>query len=68
MPQLKPEIRVVRFGSFEADLREGVLTKSGFRIKLQEQPFQILALLLAVPVSWSRETKYARSSGRKTLS
>jgi eukaryotic-like serine/threonine-protein kinase len=49
MPQLKPEIRVVRFGSFEADLREGVLTKSGFRIKLQEQPFQILALLLERP-------------------
>jgi DNA-binding winged helix-turn-helix (wHTH) protein len=49
MPQLKPEIRVVRFGSFEADLREGVLTKAGFRIKLQEQPFQILALLLDRP-------------------
>jgi eukaryotic-like serine/threonine-protein kinase len=49
MPQLKPDIRVVRFGSFEADLREGILTKSGFRIKLQEQPFQILALLLDRP-------------------
>ncbi len=49
MPQLKPEIRIVRFGSFEADLREGVLTKGGFRVKLQEQPFQILALLLGRP-------------------
>ncbi len=49
MPQLKPEIRVVRFGTFEVDLREGVLTKGGLRIKLQEQPFQILALLLERP-------------------
>ena len=49
MPQLKPEIRVVRFGTFEVDLREAVLTKGGLRIKLQEQPFQILALLLERP-------------------
>ncbi len=49
MPQLKPEIRIVRFGSFEVDLREGVLSKGGMRIKLQEQPFQILALLLERP-------------------
>jgi DNA-binding winged helix-turn-helix (wHTH) protein len=38
--------RVVRFGSFEADLQEGTLTKVGYRIRLQEQPFRILALLL----------------------
>jgi DNA-binding winged helix-turn-helix (wHTH) protein len=36
----------VRFGPFEADLRAGLLRKHGVRIKLQEQPFQILALLL----------------------
>jgi DNA-binding winged helix-turn-helix (wHTH) protein/tetratricopeptide (TPR) repeat protein len=41
--------QVVRFGSFEADLREGKLTKAGLRIRLQEQPFQILALLLERP-------------------
>jgi eukaryotic-like serine/threonine-protein kinase len=38
--------RFVRFGSFEADLQEGALTKMGIRIRLQEQPFRILALLL----------------------
>jgi DNA-binding winged helix-turn-helix (wHTH) protein len=38
--------RFVRFGSFEADLQEGSLTKMGSRIRLQEQPFRILALLL----------------------
>jgi TolB-like protein/DNA-binding winged helix-turn-helix (wHTH) protein/Tfp pilus assembly protein PilF len=38
--------RIARFGIFEADLDSRQLTKSGFRIRLQDQPFQILALLL----------------------
>jgi TolB-like protein/DNA-binding winged helix-turn-helix (wHTH) protein/Tfp pilus assembly protein PilF len=38
--------RIARFGIFEADLDRRRLTKSGFRIRLQEQPFQILALLV----------------------
>ena len=41
--------RFVRFGLFEADLQEGKLTKTGGRIRLQEQPFLILALLLEHP-------------------
>jgi tetratricopeptide (TPR) repeat protein/DNA-binding winged helix-turn-helix (wHTH) protein len=40
------EGRVVQFGSFEADIAQGTLTKTGVRIRLQEQPFRILALLL----------------------
>jgi DNA-binding winged helix-turn-helix (wHTH) protein/tetratricopeptide (TPR) repeat protein len=43
------ESRIVRFGSFEVDLQEGKLTKGGIRIRLQGQPFQILALLLENP-------------------
>src|SRR5215471_1390967 len=39
----------VRFGAFEADLRSGELRKHGRRIKLQDQPFQVLALLLERP-------------------
>src|SRR6185436_2835694 len=39
----------VRFGVFEADLRAGELRKSGIRIKLQSQPFKLLAILLANP-------------------
>jgi len=35
-----------RFGSFELNPREGELRKHGVRIKLQEQPLQILLLLL----------------------
>jgi TolB-like protein/DNA-binding winged helix-turn-helix (wHTH) protein/Tfp pilus assembly protein PilF len=34
------------FGPFEADLRSGELRKHGVRLKLQDQPFQVLALLL----------------------
>ncbi len=39
----------MRFGLFEADLRTGELTKLGKQIKLQEQPFQLLATLLERP-------------------
>ena len=38
--------RIVSFGLFEADLEKGELRKSGVRVKLHDQPFQILTLLL----------------------
>jgi len=41
----------VCFGVFELDLRTGQLRRNGTRVKLQEQPFQVLALLLAKPGS-----------------
>jgi TolB-like protein/DNA-binding winged helix-turn-helix (wHTH) protein/Tfp pilus assembly protein PilF len=41
--------RHFRFGIFEADLRAGELTKRGVRLRLQEQPFQLLAALLEKP-------------------
>jgi TolB-like protein/DNA-binding winged helix-turn-helix (wHTH) protein/Flp pilus assembly protein TadD len=34
------------FGVFELDLRAGELRKHGLRVRLQEQPFQVLAMLL----------------------
>lgn len=39
----------IRFGVFEADLRAGELRKHGTKIKLQEQPFQVLEVLLEQP-------------------
>jgi TolB-like protein/DNA-binding winged helix-turn-helix (wHTH) protein/Flp pilus assembly protein TadD len=39
----------VRFAVFEVDLESGELRKHGIRIKLQQKPFQILALLLEHP-------------------
>lgn len=44
-----PKTKVVRFGVFEADLEQLVLSKGGLRVRLQEQPFQILAMLLERP-------------------
>jgi Tol biopolymer transport system component/DNA-binding winged helix-turn-helix (wHTH) protein len=38
--------QLVRFGLYEVDLSAGELRKNGVKIKLQEQPFQILAVLL----------------------
>lgn len=49
MPQARPAGRIVRFGAFVLDLSAGELRKSGVRIRLQEQPFQVLALLLERP-------------------
>ena len=49
MPAPADKSRVVRFGLFEVDLHEAELRKGGIRIKLQDQPFQILTLLLECP-------------------
>ena len=39
----------VKFGTFEADLHSGEVRKSGSRVKLQEQPFKVLQVLLERP-------------------
>ncbi len=39
----------VRFGVFDADLRTGELRRAGVIVRIQEQPFQILAVLLERP-------------------
>jgi len=41
--------RVFRFGLYEADAAAGELRKNGRKIKLQEQPFRVLLLLLERP-------------------
>src|SRR4029077_13534395 len=47
--QTNDQPRFLRFGIFEVDLDAGRLTKHGLRLKLQEQPFQVLAMLLEKP-------------------
>lgn len=49
MSPLSPNPRVLRFGVFEADFKIGELRKNGLRIKVQDQPFQVLAMLLEKP-------------------
>src|SRR5713226_7071891 len=40
---------ILRFGTFEVDLRAGEVRKQGLRVKLQEQPFHVLTVLLQSP-------------------
>src|SRR3979490_1890137 len=40
---------ILRFGVFEVDVRSGELRKQGVRIKMQEQPFHVLTVLLQRP-------------------
>ena len=47
--QAPTQARRVRFGPFEADLRSCELLKHGLKIKLQDQPFQVLAMLIQRP-------------------
>ena len=48
-PDASSARKSTRFGIFEADFVSGELRKNGIRIRLQEQPFQVLAMLLARP-------------------
>src|SRR5512136_1153563 len=41
--------RPVRFGVFELDLRAGELRRCGVKLKLQDKPFALLAILLERP-------------------
>src|SRR6202046_3209124 len=49
MKQAAQSFRRFKFGVFEADLRTGELTRLGKRVRLQEQPFQLLTMLLEKP-------------------
>ena len=41
--------RSVRFGTFELDLQAGELKRNGSKVRLQEQPLKVLAVLLERP-------------------
>jgi DNA-binding winged helix-turn-helix (wHTH) protein/predicted Zn-dependent protease len=46
----EPELaQVVRFGAFELDLQASELRKQGLRIRIQQQPLRVLAVLLQNP-------------------
>src|SRR5215475_12236578 len=47
--EAQDQTRRMRFGAFDADLRSGELHKHGIRLKLQDQPFRVLAFLLERP-------------------
>ena len=49
MPHSGSAGKIVRFGVFAVDLAAGELRKNGVRIRLQEQPFQVLVFFLERP-------------------
>lgn len=55
------DIRRVRFGTFELDLRSGDLWRNGQRRTLQEQPFIILKVLLDHPLDVVRRDELFRA-------
>jgi DNA-binding winged helix-turn-helix (wHTH) protein len=46
MKSVAGDSRRIRFGAFELDVHAGELRKQGLKIRLQEQPFRILQMLL----------------------
>ena len=62
----RPQVR--RFGLFELDLQAAELRRNGTRIKLQEQPFRILELLLQRPGQVISRDELRNRCGRKTPS
>ena len=59
--------RTIHFGEYELDVRAGELRKQGVRIKLQEQPFQILQTLLERPGEVIHATSCAGRSGLRHI-
>src|SRR6202140_5010258 len=49
MEKVCPSQETIRFGGFEVDLRIGEVRKHGFKIRLQDQPFHVLQILLEHP-------------------
>ena len=44
--QTRPLPGIIRFGAYEVDTRSGELRKHGIRLRLQDQPFRVLQILL----------------------
>jgi Tol biopolymer transport system component/DNA-binding winged helix-turn-helix (wHTH) protein len=49
MAETARQLRLLRFGDFEVDLRSGELRKAGVKLKFRGQPFQVLTILLEHP-------------------
>src|SRR6201996_6825119 len=49
MADVERQLRLLRFGDFEIDLRSGELRKAGVKLKFGGQPFQVLSILLERP-------------------
>ena len=60
--------RVLRFGIFELDAHSRELRRHGLKVRLPDQAFQVLRLLLDSPAKWSRARSSGNSCGRRRRS
>ncbi len=68
MPSSTPSQSRISFGLYEVDLQAGELWRSGYRVKLQSQPFKVLTVLLERPGEVvTREELQARLWGSHTI-
>ena len=63
---ISPAQDVLRFGLFELDLAAGLLTRQGVRLRLPQQPVQLLALLLERQAKHLPAKNCETGSGRQT--
>jgi Tol biopolymer transport system component/DNA-binding winged helix-turn-helix (wHTH) protein len=49
MAEIQPQLRLIRFGKFEIDLRSGELRKGGVKQKFGGQPCHVLSILVERP-------------------
>ncbi|HEY0747216.1 MAG TPA: winged helix-turn-helix domain-containing protein [Steroidobacteraceae bacterium] len=49
MQTVSPNTAILQFGVFQLDLKAGELYKAGVKVKLQDQPFRVLAVLVEHP-------------------
>lgn len=64
MKDVLPPKMPIRFGVFELEPQTGELRKQGVKIRLQEQPFQILQVLLEQPGKVVTREELRQRSGR----
>jgi DNA-binding response OmpR family regulator len=60
--------RRIRFGLYEVDLAVRELRRAGILVKLQERPFEVLAILVEHPGEVVTRMNSASGCGRRTPS
>ena len=64
MPSPTPIADQIRFGVFQLDLKTRELHKAGVKVKLQDQPFRVLAMLVEHAGEVVTRRSCSRRSGR----
>lgn len=66
MPGLEPKGTRYRLGPFELNTAEESLARNGARVKVQDLPYRLLAMLVEAPGRLSAATKSGNGCGQTT--